>query len=111
MMRLLHEEVSVDDVLAQHRQVLEYESFVKTHTWAEVEEAYPDSPPECSCIICRQLEAFSDKLVTLMRELRLQDNVSEPQLETLMHDLIAFSKASEPVDFTAPRPIRKTQSR
>ena len=113
MMRLLHEEVSVDDVLAQHRKVLEYERFVKAHTWIEVESAYPDNPPACECVICMQLETFSDKLVTIMRQLRLQANApetDEPRLETRMHDLLAFSEAAEETDFTEPRPIRQARS-
>lgn len=114
-MRLLHEEVSVADVLEQHRKVLEYERFVKTHTWMEVESAYPDSSPVCECVICKQLEAFSDKLVTIMRELRFQDNApetDEPRLETLMRDLLVFSEAAEAeeTDFAKPRPIRKAGS-
>lgn len=113
MMHLLHEEVSVDDVLEQHRNVLEYERFVKTHAWAEVESAYPGNPPACECVICMQLETFSDKLVTIMRELRLQDNApetDEPRLETRMHDLLAFSKTAEETDFGKPRPIREALS-
>jgi hypothetical protein len=113
LIRLLHEEVSVDDVLEQHRKVLEYERFVKTHTWAEVESAYPDSQPTCECVICMQLEVFSDKLVTIMRERRFQDNApetNEPRLETLMHDLLAFSEAAEEMDFSKPRPIRTVGS-
>lgn len=111
---MVHEEVSIDDVLEQHRKALEYERFLKTHTWAEVESAYPGHPPVCDCVICQQLEAFSDKLVTIMRELRLQENASkadEPRLETLMSDLVAFSEASKEPDFTEPRPKRKNQAR
>ena len=112
-MRLLHDEAPVGELLEQHKAVLEYERFVKTHTWVEVEAAYPGEPPSCDCVICQQLEAFSDKLVTIMRELRIHENapdVDGPRMETLMHDLVAFSEASERTDFTNQWRIRNASS-
>ena len=115
-MRLFGGDVSVDDLLEQHRAILEYERYVKEHTWLEVEAVYTDGPPVCGCVICQQLEAFSDKLVTVMRDLRLHDNAPDidgPRLETVMRDLLVFSASSrnaEQQEFQEPTPLRKRHS-
>lgn len=112
-MRLMCGEASVDDLLEQHGAVLRYERYVKVHTWFEVEVAYPEGPPACSCVICQQLEAFSDKLVSMMHDMRFQDNAldtDEPRLETLMRDLLAFSapaREAEGAEFKQPRQLHK----
>lgn len=113
MIRLVQDKTPVEELLDQHRAVLEYERFVQTHTVAEVEDRYPGDPPACSCVICQQLEEFSDKLVTVMRDIRVQDNAPEsdsPRLETLMRDLAAFSEAAERHDFNGKRSARNLRS-
>lgn len=112
-MQFIRDEDPIDGLLAQHRTVLEYEHFVETRSWTEVETEFPGGPPVCECVICRQLEAFSDKVVTIMRELRSQENApqhNEPRMETLMSDLIAFSGASEPTGLDGARQARKMRS-
>lgn len=106
MMHVLQNDESIDDLLDQHRAVLEHEFFVQSHTWSEVETRYPSGPPLCGCIICQQLEEFSDKLVTVMREMRIQDNFpedDEPRMTTLMHDLVTFAGAADTSEFESRR--------
>ena len=69
---------SIDVLMEQHRAVLEYERLVDSQQWSAIDQAYPGGPPVCACVICRQLDALSDRLVTLTRSVRRYEHERSP---------------------------------
>jgi hypothetical protein len=87
----------IDVLLAQHRVVLEYGCLVDSQQSSVIEEAFPNGPPECSCLVCRQFEALSDGLVILahnMRRYEKEFHAANPNLEATV---------TEPIDIASFR--------
>lgn len=72
------EQVPLYILLQQHGAVLEYERLVDAQEWRTLGERFPDGSPECACLICQQLDALSDRLVTMSHLLQRYDMQKRP---------------------------------
>jgi hypothetical protein len=90
-MNVFVENESVNRLLRQHRAVLEYELLIDSQQWSVIQTDYPDGPPECTCLVCRQLDALSDRLAILARNVQRYEKElhdASPDLDTTVIELL-----------------------
>jgi len=84
----------VDIALEKHRAVLTYERWVEAGQWSDIEATFPDGPPECDCVVCRQLAAFSDRVVILSgTQLINTGAIEDAEMELMLRDLRATTRS------------------